>query len=201
MPINFQQTDTAPACTAAAFCSGRSLGGADETEMQAEDGGTAGITADTFGMAGSDSLVVVFTNEIVVAAGVTWAAGTWTVRVDITKALTDFTFEEVHLCRVNSSCVSQASFGSLTAIGESVTAGVHTFSVTGTAETPSAGDIVQIVHVMSHAGTMTKTAKYVPSQLVDSPFTAPVGGIDELGAMSFRLAGNIMNIRAGSVNR
>ena len=173
MPINFTETDTASACAVGAYCSPDSAATTTFTR-QATDGGTPGVTA-VFGKLPGDSTKHFAGNfECVVAAGVSWDAGTWVVRINITQAQANFTWEDSYICRVSSGCVNQATIASLLNQAISLaTTGVKTMTIPGgLAQSPAVGDKVIVVLVWKNAGAMALTVNVLPDQNIDSPFIA-----------------------------
>lgn len=204
MAINYQQTDidAAGACIAA-LCSGLTLGG-DNDGKQADEGGAAGTVEITTVLDGESIVNAYIWLEILADPADTWSSGNWVVRIDTTAGSMNATWEEVYICRVNSSCVSQETLASATGLAISLNGtGVRSSGNVNQSATasPSAGDKVVVIIGIDPGETMTKNLKWIPNQLIDSPIEAVAGGVDELGAMSFQLSGNIMEIRAGSVNR
>ena len=172
MAINFTQTNTSGGvCSSdAAYCSG-GTNGTGGTPRLCSDGGSTGSLSTDATIGGLVTRVVgIFTIDV--AAGVAWNSGTWTVRLNCNAANMNLTLDSVHLCRVNSSCTNQASIGSATSQGISLsTTGVKTVSVTGSAQTPGVGDrIVVVVGIINGAMTSQATS-FTADQNIDSPFT------------------------------
>lgn len=172
MAINYRQTDTNATCADGQYCLPVSTGTVDILKL-ASDGGTAGVTEATgshFANA-SDQRDILF--EIVPAAGTTWAAGNWTVRLNVTTANMNLTWDTVYICRVNSSCVSQATIASATGLAISCgTTGVKSTTVSGAVQTPGAGDKIVVLLEFDNGSMTTQTFGITPNQLIDSPFTA-----------------------------
>ena len=83
----------------------------------------------------------------------------------------NITLTAVYICRVNSSNVSQATIGSSTGLTTVMNGAVYSGNVTGTAQTPSAGDYVNIVFVFTNGAMSTQTFNITANQLIDTPFT------------------------------
>src|SRR5574341_118548 len=168
MAINFQQTDTDDSRNGNnTFCSDAVTNGlvASNEDRQATDGGTAGSTPVTLGLGGSVVNAGGVAWYCIVASGVTWAAGTWTVRMNVTTANMNMTWTKCFLCRVNSANVNQETLGSVTGLAISLsTTGVKTATITGSAATPSAGDSVAVVIVVDNAAMTAQTFDYTPDQ-------------------------------------
>lgn len=174
MVYSFKQTDTASICPINVYCSGRSLSAnVNKPTRKATFGASPGSTSTAVGVDYLVTLKVCVNFELVVDNGVTWAAGTWTVRFNVTTASNlGIWLEEVHICRVNSSCVSQETIGSTTGIHNQMNStGVRTISVTGIAQAPSVGDKVIIVLVFTNDDNHGNGFNFTPNQDVDSPFT------------------------------
>lgn len=178
MAIDYQQTDDAGTAGAIAACSGATVGNANLNRV-ASVGGTPGSSLlNTLGGTEFDtglSRALLFF-EITPAAGVVWAAGDWTVRLNISSQANNVTWTETHICRLNSSNVSQATIGSLTGQTTGInTTGVKTHVVAGSSQSPSAGDKVLIVFVFA---SNQNNRFFVPvfDQIITSPFTVAAVG-------------------------
>lgn len=174
MAIVYAQTASAAGAGAIAACSGGTvLSGTQSKSILCTFGGSPG-GALTVG--GSDLDVetgqacVMF--EITPAAGVTWGTGNFVVRINVTTANSLITWTGTFVCRINSSNVNQATIGSLT--GQTTafsTTGVKSHTVSGSSQTPGAGDKVYIVCLFSSADK-NQTFGITADQNIDTPFTA-----------------------------
>ena len=176
MAIDYQQENTAMVCTPAAFCSGASMNTATDPRQAVEGGSAGGLGVNlTIDQA---SLIACFFYEVLADVADTWAAGNWTVRVNLTGGNADVTLEEVHICRVNSSCVNQETLGSNTGLGLSTTGGQQNVVVNQpSAASPSAGDKIIIVLVFTNAATMgNQKTQLTHDQLITSPYVAAGAG-------------------------
>lgn len=172
MAVTVQQTDTAQVCALNNYCS--SVGGTIEAGRACSVGGTAGTSEQTITIAASQADDNEFSFEWAVPAGYTWGAGNWTINVAFTTGNMDVTWESCFICRVNSSCVNQATIGSATGLGLATTTNPQSTVISGSAQTPGAGDKVIITLGFSNANTMfSRTVGITPSQTIASPFTAP----------------------------
>ena len=173
MTMTFQQTDTTQVCALSNYCS--SVGGTIEAGRQASVGGTAGSTEQTFSCAASQADDNEFSFECIVPAGSTWGSGDWTINVNFSTGNMDATWASCFICRVNSSCVNQATIGSATGLGISTSAGAQSTVISGAAQTPSAGDKVIITLGFSNSNTMVaRTVGITPSlTIVAAGFEAP----------------------------
>ncbi len=178
MAINFQQTNTgANASAEAAHCSGATEN-TDEDSYLCTDGGSAGNTSTTTTVDASAADYACIYFECTVAADVTWAAGTWTINLNVTTGNHQLTLDAIYICRLNSSYTNQATIGSSTGIGQNLaTAQVYSPTVTGAAQTPSAGDLVVVILMLDNAQSMTNDLVWTNDQVIASPFTGAGGGI------------------------
>lgn len=183
-PELLQQKDTTANCsTVAAFCSGRSVTGGTAVSRDAEDGATAGSSEATITLSGGETTVVGM-QLVSDALGVTlWEGGNYTVRVNVTTSDMNITLEEVHLCRVNSSCTNQEDLGGSTGLAiDCGTTGVKTITVEGAlTSTASATDHLAVVLVFTNSFSMSsKSIGITPNQIIDTPIeqaaAAPGGG-------------------------
>ena len=178
MAVDLQQTDAPSGSPEAAQvgCSGRSLSGGSPTYARlCTEGGTAGTTEILPALANLETTVVAY-NDISDAIGVTsWDSGTYTWRLNITTTSATVTLEEVHVCRLNSSLVSQESLGSSTGLGQSLgSSGVISGNVTGSAATASASDVVAFIYVFSnsHSHGGDDPVGITPNQVLNTPIVA-----------------------------
>ena len=187
MAIIYNQTANLAAVEAVS-CSGAVLmGGGQEQSSLCSVGGTpAGSPVVVGGSqfdAGAGQAGVMF--EIVPPAGTVWAAGNWTVRLNVTTgSAAACTWTGTFLCRHNSSNVNQGSFGSLTGQTTAInTTGVKSHVVSGSSQTPSAGDKVYIVLVFSSPSANQQFSVQF-DQAIDSPFTSTTSLTADKGSMS-----------------
>jgi hypothetical protein len=142
----------------------------------AAEGGTAGSLEVTLTLVASttDRRTLMF--SMTPGGTDTWAAGNWTVPINVTTAgVAGMSWASTFICRVNSGGVNQATIGSLT--GQAITfntAGVVSMTISGASQTPAAGDKVYIVLGFTNTVTMGKTFGVTPSQTITSPFTGAV---------------------------
>lgn len=180
MAINYTQTDSA--IIAGIYCSG-GASSANDIARTAVDGGTAGTGTPSVIATASGVSEALLNFEITPAGGTSWDAGTWTVRLNVTTANMNVTLVAIWICRVDSSGVNQATIGSATGLSISVgTTGVKSQTVTGSAQTPAAGDMVEVVFLFSNGAMSSSSLNIKPDQNIDSPFTA--GAADTLFAQS-----------------
>ncbi len=176
MAINYQQTDVVNACQGQTECSGATTTSGASGSFDCANGGTVGSTTASIVTAGSATNVEKISHSIATVGSVTWASGNWVVRFNVTTANSNITWTQTWICRFNSSCVNQATIGSLT--GQSVsmgTTGVKSMTISGSAQTPAAGDQIVLAYKFSNGMSTSQTFNYLNNQLIDSPFTAATG--------------------------
>ena len=123
MALNFQQTDTNGSLTNQAYCS---VGGGFTGNKIASVGGTVGSVDVVLSLSSSQTGLAI-TFDLTVGSNVSWAAGTWTVRFNITTANMNLTCTSIYICRISSGNVNQATIGSATGLSISLgTTGVKT---------------------------------------------------------------------------
>lgn len=153
--INLIQEDNDSLDTSVgASCSGRSVTGGTAISRDCVDGGSAGTAEILPALVNVETTVVAlqFTSGAIGFTG--WQAGDYVIPLDITTTASVLSVEEVYVCRVNSSNVSQETIGSLTGIGRSLgTAQVESFTVSGSATTASATDRIQIIVIFTNTHT------------------------------------------------
>lgn len=174
MALSFTQTDTANATCDSTERS--SCVGAGTTAINigkaASVGGTPGTGSAGSGTVPGSSTARDFHFFCTVGAGVTWGAGTWTVRLNVSSSNMNLTWTECYICKVASDCTGSTSIGSNTSVGISLgTTGVKTTTVSGSSVTPNAGDAVLVGFVWSNGAMTDQVASFTPDQNIDSPFT------------------------------
>lgn len=176
--IDLQETDNGTGlCAINAFCSGNSNNAAGTSRREATQGGTAGSGADSVTMDNNAADLNTVWFECVIPSGASWDAGDWTTRINITTGNHQLTLDEIHICRVNSSCVSQASIGSSVGIGQNISsAQVYTFVISGAAQSPSAGDLVHIIYAFDNGQNMPQAFTFSPSEIINTPFDDGAAG-------------------------
>lgn len=141
---------------AVAACSGRSVSSAGGNGAYATDQ-TAPASGVASTLGSSDSLRV-GTNVMCAPAIAAWAGGTYGVTFDVTSANMNLTLNEIHLCRVDSSCGAIATIGSLTGIARGLgSTGAVTHNVTGSADTHGSTDILVVVFVFTNGAMSSQS--------------------------------------------
>lgn len=170
MAVILVQTDTVAPCGTILACTSPADGLATVPQArQAEEDGSAG--------SGELSVTI---NKADIQAGVmfespavgqtTWQAGTYTVRLNVTTAVANLDLIEVHVCRVNSGCVSQETVGSSVGLAISMgTTGVKNVDVIGSEQSASATDRIYIVFIFQAVNHVNCTFGFTPDQNIDTP--------------------------------
>ena len=168
--LSFQQTDTTFTNGNSAACSGR-VAASVVSQETAQVGGIAGTATQTVTLTSSQTNVWGYQTKVIVPANTNWNAGTWTWRLNVTTANMNLTLTEVHICRVNSSNINQATIGSATNLGLVLTTtGVKSGTITGISQTPNVGDYVNIVFVFTNGAMSTQSTVITHNQIINSPY-------------------------------
>jgi hypothetical protein len=178
MTQNFVQTDTAAAHAIASKCAPSALTSKTPDDCQSEIGGSVGVTGQVVTIGNTEGNVVVWGDETEAVNETTWAGGTANVKCRISVGNGAVTLEECHICRVNSSGVSQSTYGSETGIGLSISS-AQTLSraITVTEDTGAAlTDRVYVIWTFAGTGHGNSSFTIVPDQTNDYPFPTPPAG-------------------------
>lgn len=187
--MNFTQTDTAAPLGVIQACSPVAPAG-DADANEAVVGGTAGVTAVSCGVPNA-SQEMCYADELRIADSDTLAAGTLTHRLNVSTAQGDLTLEDIYVCRVNSSGVSQETLGSETGLATDISAGgVFTTNITlSAASAHNAGDRVYITVAVANAHSHTsRTLEILPNQNIDTPFESAFETVQETVSESLSAA-------------
>jgi hypothetical protein len=185
----YTETDTAAVDGAIAACSGLALN-VGAAALQAQVGGTTGSTTYTVNVSSNETKIFMAwespANDPNVIA---WPAGDWVARLDLTQGgPANLTLDQMWVCRVNASGVSQATVGSFTGIGvglQAGTEGVRTVTVTGISQTALTTDRWYLL-LAYHNGLGVGNFKFKSDRVIQTPFGAvPVGG----GGLQWQVAG------------
>lgn len=165
-----QQTDTADGCGILTGCSG---GTAATTVCNKEMSrlGTPGVVPVVCTLAASVKRITQIFQTKVGDLGnlATWAAGTWTVRLHVSVANSRHRVEDVYICRCTSGCVNVATIGHATFSQTLTPAATYSFSVTGAAQSPSAGDQILVIIVTQNTVASIQSATILPDVIIDTP--------------------------------
>lgn len=169
MALILVQTDTVAPCGTILACTSPADGLATVPQArQAEEDGSVG--------SGELSVTI---NKADIQAGVmfespgigqtTWQSGTYTVRLNVTTAVANLNLIEVHICRVNSSCVSQEIVGSSVGLGISMgTIGVKNVDVIGSEQSANVTDRIYIVFIFHAVNHTNPIFGFTPDQNIDT---------------------------------
>jgi hypothetical protein len=174
MAIQLQQSDSTAIDGAIAACSTLTLG-SGPVALQATQGGAAGSNSNTITVAGNASQVAyVFFETAANEPGLTsWQSGTYTMRLNLTAGnALQLTWDALYICRVSSSGVSQATIASATLMNIAMSLGVHSKSLTGSAQTASVGDRLYFVLGFSTNSGLALNFSFKADQLIDTPLVA-----------------------------
>jgi hypothetical protein len=160
--INFQQTDTGGACT-----------GLEANIRLASDGGSAGSTPVSLTITATvgRSAFPFEANPNLTA----WAAGDYTVRLNVTTANMNLTVTAVDVFIYNSSCGSVGSIASSGVVSTSLsTTGVKSWTINDpSSHTRSATDKLIVRLTISNGAMSDQAFSFTPNQLIDTPLAAP----------------------------
>jgi hypothetical protein len=173
MGLSFQMTNilsasqpNTPWCAAPTYTSGFS------SYLTCTNGGSAG--SQSLGASAAAGADVTAGNFMIDQAGTFfWNAGQWTVRLNVTTANTNITWEAIYVCRVDSSFNTISTLGSVTGLGISCgTTGVKTANVTTVADysRASTDNCLVIVGIHNSSNMSFATLNHLGNQLIDSPF-------------------------------
>lgn len=99
-----------------------------------------------------------------------WASGDYVVTVNVTASNMNLTFNEIHICRLNSGCTNQATVGSLTGIARGLgSTGSQDHTVSGSAQ-GSATSTDRLVVLLS----FTNTSMTSQSATMEVTVTTPI---------------------------
>lgn len=174
MAVIFTQTDATATCGQTAYCSAMPVGSPNNNNRRCTPGGTPGVTPASIQVNASDADHIYIWFELIVQDGSAWNAGNWTVRLDVSTANAAISWDQVDICRINSSCVSQASIGVQGGVVSMAGTGVKTFAtITGSAQAPNNGDKVMVLLTFSNIAGVGSNLSFLPDVNIDSPFDPP----------------------------
>ncbi len=177
MATEFTQTNVVSVCGLDAYCSGNGsiVGvGSNQSDVGASAGSNERTISFTSGEAGNAVWM-----EIINIDDYDGASGDWTTRISITTSNHHIQLNEVHICRINSSCTNQETLGSTTGLTTALgTAQVESVTVTQSSGTTiTAGDKIMVVYAFTEGQGMANSIGYTPTQDITGPGTIPsVGG-------------------------
>jgi hypothetical protein len=132
--------------------------GSGTTDISAPSS-ASGVASLVFGCTGAGSL--------------SWDAGDWVVRFNVTSSNMNLTVTAIYVCRANSSWTNVETLGSATGLSISLaTTGVKSQTVTCSGTTPVSTDNVLIVLLHNNGAMSVQQYTITLDQDIDSPFTA-----------------------------
>lgn len=165
------QTNLGADCGPVAMCSGQGLAKI-AVDVEAAQGAVPGPTETFVTLFLSSTTDAGFmTQSIANEPGVTtWQAGTWITRLNVTTGQIAVTLEEVHICRVNSACVNQASVGSELLLGVNLSLPtIVTVNIDGSVQAAAVDDQIYIVWVFTNTAEIDRNIGITPDQTIDTP--------------------------------
>lgn len=180
---DFTQGVDFPGCGGANYCSGNTTLGDTVSQRQASEGGTPDTTNITFGVvaSASDHDTVFFeiidgTNNLEDLDG---ATGDWTINLNIVSANMNLRWDEVAVCRLNSSCVNQETIG--TNFGGGIIIGTTGVKAKTAAQasviTMGATDVIMVIGSITNLDEMmTQTAAFDPDQDISNQWAVSGAG-------------------------
>jgi hypothetical protein len=129
----------------------------------------------------------------------TWAAGNYTVAVNVTTTNKNITLTEIQLCRRSSACGAVETLGRLTGINRVLgTTGSVDHVISGVAEsTGTSTDKLVIYYVGTNASTMATSTAQVQSTIT-TPITEPLPGTPTASASTVSRTRIDLTLGAGS---
>lgn len=175
MPLNLIQTDSDTLDTSVgAACSGRSVSGGSVNSLDAISGGAAGSAELLPALVNSEAIVIALQMTSGAVGSTAWNSGTYTWRLNVTTTSNAVTLEEVYVCRVNASNVSQEIIGSVVGLGQSLgQSGVISGNISGSAATALNTDRLQFIFIFSNSSTHggDDSVGITPDQTMNTPIS------------------------------
>jgi len=184
--IDLNQTDTAATCSIPGsgnvWCAGVTAGGDVNRTFDMRDGGTLGGTALHCTVVPGTILQVNMAFVSNAIGETTWDSGDYITRANLTTGVGNTSLEEIHVCRINTSCTNEESLGSIGDYGGAGGLGISVNSTgviertiscvaggTGGASVATT-DKIAIVYVFinTHAHA-SRTPYFTPDQIVETP--------------------------------
>jgi hypothetical protein len=186
MAVSFQQIDTGNACGIATYCSANTKT-ASTRNNQAVIGGTAGSIQQTFNIDASAVHLDGVWWELTSLAGLDGASGNWTFRLHVTTANANLTWAGVTLCRVNASCVNQASVvATNNGFSQNMGAvGTLVITTSGVQSIPASGDKLICIYAFNNSAASLQSWGYTPDVKIDSPWSTIVPADEGYGPLAY----------------
>lgn len=174
--ISFMQTDTLADCPPKQYF-GNPVGGNPAASLwrrEATISGTPGIVPVLVTMNAGEADVIYVLWEITAGTNVSWGAGNWTVRLDVTMSNLNIVWNGVEIDHVDQNCSGIERLGSLDGQAISLAStGVMSMVVPGIAPAtqPALSDKVLLQLSFTNLLNAQATFGFTPDQLIDAPFT------------------------------
>ena len=185
----FKQNNTSPGDALISGCPSGMAESSTATKKLAFDGGSSGATQYSVTIEGSDtgaaSLQVGMQWNAITVGRTTWDAGDWIVRLNVSDGNPNVSWQEAHICRVNTSNVVQETIASVTGLNILMSlASTKTVTMTtvGSATALSTDKILWTL-VFQKSTSATATFKYKSNKNLASPIIkareepVPVAGV------------------------
>lgn len=168
----YTQTDTVAGCGAIAGCSSLAIA-TGASARKAIKNGTPGTGTNTATIPKQETRAA-FMFEITPAHATAWTAGQWSLRWKTGATIqggASITWDETWICRVNSSCNSQATIASIT--GQAISLSPNTtygVSITGAQQVHASGDKIYIIIGIKNTNAIDGyDVTMVPSVDIETP--------------------------------
>ncbi len=160
--------------TAAQTCNAISTLGSLAPQALVSSGATTGSYSVTISKGATQEFVLYSASGVPNATN--WPSGNWTVKLDVTTANSNVTWQDTCILRVNSSGVAQATVGSLTAQNISLGAtGVQSMTISGASQSASATDrIAVVVNLKNSVGHSAETVGFDAGSATNDIVTTPL---------------------------
>ncbi len=172
LPGIYIETDATADCGAMAACSGATVS-PSTVAREAAVGGKRGSGSPAISHPALLARASVMFQSPANQPGLEiWPAGLWTVRLNHSAvSLTDVTWEELYVCRVNNACGTVESVASATGLGIDVNTAprIYTQAVQGKQSKGSVDDTFYIVVVFRNVNASPRTYVWKPDQNIDTP--------------------------------
>lgn len=171
-----RQTDASATHGQSAACSGAGATADTGNDIALAEGGTPGVTPRTITVAGSATEAAIFMESGAVGQ-MLWNAGVWNVSLNVTTANALVSLEAIHICRVNSSGVSQATVASRTAMSRPLSStGVQSIPIPQANDHTGADatDRIYVVVTLMNSDAGSQAIAITPNGFVNTPIRTTI---------------------------
>lgn len=146
------ESNSASDLTGSQTCNSQSTLGSLAPQAIMLSGATTGTVSDSIASRGTN--VLVFYSPAGTPNATSWASGSWTVKLNVSTANSNDTWNYTCILRVNSAGVAQATVASGSTSQSLGSTGVKSVTLSGTAQSASSTDRIAVVLVITngHAG-------------------------------------------------